>query len=109
MGLCSVKGFSTSLTKLYQSEWSLSRRSSSHSCPQVMQREGHIPAPAMPGMWLPRQRTGGAFLGWGRGWLAGGVPGVNKRSGVAQTSPSSQWGRGRVGVLEEELEVRLVG
>jgi hypothetical protein len=72
MGLCSVKGFSTSLTKLYQSEWSLSRRSSSHSCPQVMQREGHIPAPAMPGMWLPRQRTGGAFLGWGRGWLAGG-------------------------------------
>lgn len=24
--------------------------------PKVAQREGHIPASAMPGMWLPRQR-----------------------------------------------------
>lgn len=81
-------------TLSFLSERSLSRRSSSHSCPKVMQREGHIPAPVMPGMWLPRRRTRGAFLGGGggAGWLGGGVPRVNRKSEVAQISPSSQCG-----------------
>lgn len=47
--------------------------------------------------------------GWGRGWLAGGALRVNKRSGVAQISPSFQCGWSRVGDLEAEWEVTLEG
>lgn len=98
-------------TLSFVSERSLSRRSSSHSCPKVMQREGHIPAPVMPGMWLPRRRTRGAFLGGGGG--AGWLGGCSKSEQEVRSGPDFTqfpvWGGAGVGDLQADWEVRLEG